>query len=237
MNFDPTASPSPVPIDTRGFLPRIPLFQGLNPDEIDRIARDAKEITIASGDILFHRGDKSEGVYIVVQGQIKLAFISAQGNEKIVEIIHPAQSFGEAVMFMDKPYPVTAQALAATRLIHIGRTTLFNELDRDPRLARKMIAGLSMRLHNLIADVESYSQHSARERVIGYLLREAPDQANAPFDIQLSVSKGTLASRLNITQEHFSRLLHDLAERGLIKVSGRRIHVPSLEKLKSFSGN
>jgi CRP/FNR family transcriptional regulator, dissimilatory nitrate respiration regulator len=228
---------SNLQLNIPALLARIPLFAGLDTEEIKRISANTREVAVARGEALFHRGDKADGFYIVVYGQMKLAFTSPQGSEKVVEIIGPGQSFGEAVMFMDKPYPVMAQALADAQLLHIGRGALFNEIDHDPRLARKMIAGLSMRLHRLIADVESYSLHSARERVIGYLLREAPDdeRADAPYDIHLPTSKGTLASRLNITQEHFSRLLHDLSERGLIEVSGRSIHVPSVEKLRSFS--
>lgn len=219
-------------------LARVPLFQGLDTDEIQRIAQSSKEVTLDRGNTLFHRGDKSNGFYIVVQGQIKLVFTSQQGNEKVVEIIGPGQSFGEAVMFMDKPYPLMAQALANTQALHVDRQVLFDEIDRDPRLARKMIAGLSMRLHKLVNDVESYSLRSARERVIGYLLREAPETTpnDAPFAINLQTSKGTIASRLNITQEHFSRLLHELSEQGLIEVAGRDIRVPHLGRLRQFSG-
>jgi CRP/FNR family transcriptional regulator, dissimilatory nitrate respiration regulator len=231
-------SPS-LQLNLPALLARIPLFAGLDVGEIQRIAASTREVAVPRGGILFNRGDKNDGFYIVVYGQMKLAFTSPQGSEKVVEIISPGHSFGEAVMFMDKPYPVMAQALADSQLLHIGRAALFGEIDRDPKLARKMIAGLSMRLHRLIADVESYSLHSARERVIGYLLREAPDDdaSQAPYEIHLPTSKGTLASRLNITQEHFSRLLHDLAERGLIEVAGRNIRVPNLDKLRNFSAD
>jgi CRP-like cAMP-binding protein len=75
-------------------------------------------------------------------------------------------------MFMDKPYMVFAQALSDSLLLHISKTVIMDELERDPKLGRKMIASLSMRLHHLITDVESYSLHSGRQRIIGYLLRD-----------------------------------------------------------------
>ena len=109
---------------------------------------------------------------------------------------------------------------------------LFEELDRDPQLGRKIIAGLSMRLHRLIADVESYSLRSGRERVIGYLLRNQDDtESHRDVSIELPTKKGVIASRLNLTQEHFSRILHDLAENGLIVVDGRRIRIPDVARL------
>lgn len=225
------------PINIEALLARLPLFNGLAPDEIGRLARGTREFHADKGDILFHKGDPCNGFHIVVYGQIKLAFTSPQGNEKVVEIINPGQSFGEALMFMDKPYIVYAQALADTHLLHVAKATLFAELERDPALSRKMLAGLSMRLHQLINDVESYSLQSGKQRIIGFLLRELPEcDADGDAAITLPTSKGVIASRLNLTQEHFSRILHELSEHGLIVVAGRRIHIPSIARLRSHEG-
>jgi CRP/FNR family transcriptional regulator, dissimilatory nitrate respiration regulator len=84
-----------------------------------------------------------------------------------------------------------------------------------------------------MGDVESYSLHSGKQRIIGYLLRELPpgDQLNE-VTITLANTKGTIASRLNLTQEHFSRILHELSELGLIAVEGRKICIPDVNKLR-----
>ena len=221
-------------INTETLLAQIPIFNGLAPGEIARIARSCREIQARKGEILFHKGDPCNGFHVVVSGQIKLAFTSAQGNEKVVEIISPGQSFGEAIMFMDKSYIVFAQALADTHLLHIAKTAMYEELERDPALCRKMLAGMAMRLHQLMNDVESYSLHSGKQRIIGYLLRELPDdQAEAgSISVALATSKGIVASRLNLTQEHFSRILRELGELGLIVVEGRKIHIPDIAKLR-----
>ena len=119
-------------------------------------------------------------------------------------------------------------------LLHISKTAILEELNNDPRLGRKMIAGLSMRLHHLISDVESYSLHSGRQRIIGYLLREYPAQGEKSITVTLPTNKGIIASRLNLTQEHFSRILHELSEKGLIVVEGRKIHIQEVEKLRTY---
>tara|TARA_R110001583_G_scaffold24563_2_gene89835 strand:+ start:94586 stop:95353 length:768 start_codon:yes stop_codon:yes gene_type:complete len=215
------------------------LFAGLTPAEIAPFARGARETSVAKGDILFHRGDACTGFHLILSGQIKLAFISAEGNEKVVEILSRGQSFGEAVMFMDKPYVVMAQALTDCSLLHIAKQVVFDEMGRDPIFCRKIIAGLSRRLHQLMSDVESYSLRSGRDRIIGYLLREeglGSDNdvlTTGPVSIRLPTSKGIIASRLNLTQEHFSRILHELIESGLIQVQGRNIHVPDLGRLRA----
>lgn len=215
-------------------LARVPLFSSLNPDEIARIARGTREVHATKGDILFHKGDQPTGFHLVASGQIKLGFTSAQGTEKVIDIMVPGQTFGEAVMFMDKPYPVFAQALVDTRMLHISKQVIIDELERDPRFARKMIASLSVRLHHLITDVEAYSLHSGRQRIIGYLLRDNRGNEARAVTVTLPTSKGTIASRLNLTQEHFSRILHELSEAGLIVVEGRRIGIPDVEKLRGY---
>jgi CRP-like cAMP-binding protein len=96
----------------------------------------------------------------------------AGGDEKVVELIGPGQSFGEALMFMERPYVAHVQALADLPLLHFAKTVVFDEIEREPGFARKMIAGLSCRLHGLVSDLESYAPHSGAQCVIGYLLRE-----------------------------------------------------------------
>ncbi|WP_205754823.1 Crp/Fnr family transcriptional regulator [Azoarcus sp. DD4] len=218
-------------------LATAPLFEGLAQGEIARFARGVRELKVARGEILFHRGDACSGFHLILSGQIKLAFLSAAGNEKVVEILRPGQSFGEAVMFMDKPYVVMAQALADCSLLHIAKQVVFEEMARDPLFCRKIIAGLSRRLHHLMADVESYSLRSGRDRIVGYLLREEGLDDDTPasgrVSIRLPTSKGTIASRLNLTQEHFSRILHELIDAGLIEVEGRTIHVPDIARLRA----
>lgn len=111
------------------------------------MAGSTTEIHAAKGDILFYKGDPCSDFHLLVYGQIKLAFTSPQGSEKVVEIVREGQSFGEALMFMDKPYIVFAQALSDSMLLHVSKSGIYAELERDHNLGRKMLAGLSMRLH------------------------------------------------------------------------------------------
>jgi CRP-like cAMP-binding protein len=76
--------------------------------------------------------------------------------------------------------------------------------------------------------------HSGRQRIIGYLLRDNLDGDEKSVTITLPTNKGVIASRLNLTQEHFSRILHELSEKNLISVEGRKIHIPDVEKLRLY---
>ena len=222
------------PIDIGRVLAELPLFQQLRESEILSLAAGTREVELRKGQILFQKGTLLDGFYATVQGQIKLAFSSPQGHEKVVSIVGPGQSFGEAVMFMEKPCPVFAQALSDTRLLYIAKQGIFAAIDRDSAFARRMLAGLSMRLHGLIKDVEDYSLHSATQRVIGFLLHLTGKPASDPVEFELPASKHVIASRLNLTPETLSRVLHGLSESGLIAVKGRRITVLDLARLRQI---
>lgn len=217
-------------------LTNLPLLRDLDRDELSRIAAATLQVEAPRGSVLFRRGDPCTGFHIIICGQVKLALQTAQGAEKVVEILEAGHSFGEAVMFLEKPYLVTAETLADTRLLHVAGTAVFAELDRDPRFARRVIASLSMRLHHLLGDLESYTLQSGTQRVIDYLLSLIEFAGGGTAQIELPARKNVIASRLNLTHEHFSRTLHGLAAAGLISVDGQKIGIASIEKLRAYNG-
>jgi CRP-like cAMP-binding protein len=227
-------------VDPAPLLANLPLFRELSEEQRALLAAGARLERIARGQVMFRAGHPSTAMYVVVYGQIKLSFVSPAGVEKVVDIVQPGQSFGEAVMFLEKPHVVAAQALIDSLLLSVSKEVVFERIDNDPQLARRMLGGLSRRLHQLVADVESYLMRSGTERLIGFLLRDCGSQdtseATGMLDLQLPVAKGVIASRLNLTQEHLSRILHDLAAVGLIEVNGRRIRVLDLERLRRHAG-
>ena len=212
-------------------LAHAPIFRDLSPAELARIAAGTREVRAERGEILFQRGDRCEGFHIVAFGQVKLALGTAEGAEKVVEIIGPGMSFGEAVLFTDRPYVVSATALVDSLLLHVGKAVLSHELENDPKLARRMLASLSMRLHMLMKDMEALTLHSAAHRVIGYLARLEDDGATR---VRLPAQKSLVASRLNLTPEYFSRILHDLAAAGLIRIDGRDIEILDAAGLRDY---
>lgn len=221
--------------DVRGLLGRLPMFAAVDPEALDRIALSVTEHRLARGEVLFRQNTPCNGFYLVAHGQMKIAVMAPNGNEKVLEIIPPHMSFGEAVMFLGKPYPVNAEALVDSLVLGVPREPVLDLIDHDKLFARKMLAGLSLRLHSLVKDVEGYALRSSTQRLIGYLLREAGDDASTgPLEIDLPTSKQVLASRLSVTPETFSRILHNLSSAGLIEVDGKTIRILDLPGLRDF---
>ena len=234
----------PQQFDIPRYLAALPLFQEMTPAELQRLAAGCRLRRYARGDTIFHVGMPCEEFHVTVTGQVKLFAISPAGQEKVIEIAGPGISFTEALMFTGRPYIINAQALADALVLSVGKAAVVREIEDDPRFAMQMLAGISRRLHGLVHDVQAYSLHSGMQRVIGYLLHSlSEDDASPPLkakdavalNVSLPVSKATIASRLSITPEYFSRVLHELEVAGLIRIDKRDIHIPNPARLASHT--
>jgi CRP-like cAMP-binding protein len=223
--------------DLPRYLSVLPLFAEMDAAELQRLAQGCQLKRLARGDMVFRVGEPCESFHVTVIGQVKLFALSPAGQEKVIELIGPGNTFAEAIMFMDKPYFVNAQALTDTLLLTVCKRTVLEEIAREPRFALRMLAGISRRLHGLVHDVEAYALHSGLQRVIGYLLRDAADHDGTngkPLTVSLPVSKATIASRLSLTPEYFSRVLHELEAAGLIEVDKRDIRIRDVPRLMRY---
>jgi CRP-like cAMP-binding protein len=215
-------------------LSRQPMFRGLSESELAQISAGCREFRVKKNEVLFHKGDMAEGMHVVVMGQMKLALPSTLGVDKIVHMCGPGATFGEAVVFLDKPYPVSAQAMTESLVLLVSKRVLLEAMDANSMLSRKMLASLSARLHELLGDMETCTLRTSMQRVVCFLIQSAPAAEAPVFDIILPSSKQNIASQMNLAPETFSRVLGHLSEKGLIKVKGRTISVLDRQQLRNF---
>lgn len=213
------------------FLAGVPLFKALDATTLARLAAATTRRALKRGELLFRKGDPATGMYVVVYGEVKLIATTPARGPRLAGIVGPGQGFGEPVMFLERPAVVDAQAASDALLLHLPKEVVFAEIERNPKFARRMIAGLSQRIERLVRELDRQALGSGSERFIDYLLRQGRGQAGS-FVVTLPAAKAEIASQLNLTPEHFSRVLHELAQAGLLQVQGRRITVPDAARLQ-----
>jgi CRP-like cAMP-binding protein len=218
-------------------LRRLPLLSELDEQQIGRMRDTRRTFSFAAGETLFHMGDQCGNFYYLDSGTVKLFRISPSGQEKIVEIIRPGQTFAEAVMFFAQPlYPVNAEALEDTMLTAFDSATFMSMLRESTDTCIRLLGTLSMRLHHRLNEIDALSLQNSMLRVVNYLLRRLEDSASSEGAIELESSKKVIAARLSIQPETFSRVLHALTDSGAIAVDGRTIRVTSEQTLRHFTG-
>lgn len=226
-------------VDTRRrgveeLLVNVPMFAQGGRAALGHLARSAAVIDAPRGTVLFRRNDPSQGIYFIGAGQVKLSIQTPTGAELVVGLIGPGESFGESTMFLGLPHTVGGEVLVNSRLVHIPARAVIAEVKRNPEFARRVILSLSNRLHNLISGLEGYTLRSGTQRVVGYLLNHVPHNGTDSHPVlTLPAQKRIIASQLNLTQEHFSRILHELIAKGMIEVHGKVVTIRNLDALRS----
>lgn len=214
-------------------LQNLALFSVIERPQIEALATHVRELRVGKGEMLFRKGDTPHGFYVLLEGRINLAFHSEQGAERVLEVIKPGETFGEALMFLRRPYPLYAQAVAESLLLDIPEPVIQQMLEKDARLACKMLAGVSIRVHEMVSNLEACSMRTSAQKVACMLQRHAPENNAQIYDVELPAAKHTLASQLNLTPETFSRVLHAMAEAGLIAINGRIIKILDADRLRN----
>jgi CRP-like cAMP-binding protein len=181
---------------------------------------------------LMHQGDPARRFFLLVSGQVKLYRLTGEGQENLVEIIQPGQTFAEALLFSQaRLYPVSATALKDSVLVSIDGNHYRNALEDQPRVCLAILASMSVHLHLRLRDIDTLTMASASRRVINFLFQERHPVTG---QIVLQMSKRLVASKLGIQPETFSRILHRLVESGLIAMERRHISILAEEELAAF---
>jgi len=211
------------------------LFAALDDAQFERIARTIEIVPLEADGVLFQPGDPASRFYVVISGIVKLGLQSPSGEEKIVEIILPGQSFAEALMFMEAPaYPIAAIALERSTVAAMSNAEFLAVLRASSETCLRLLADISRRLHARIQEIESLTLQSAGHRLVHYLLALAAPATRGAARVELEESRQMLASLLSVKPETLSRLLRTLQDEGLLVVDGRTLVITDLEQLRRW---
>ena len=211
-----------------------PLFNSLDPSQMANVSKHSRICRLSDGEILFHRGDKVHSFYFVLEGLIKIYRQSPSGQEKIIELEKPGQTFGEALMFFDHPtYPVSAIAMENSIVLCINASAFLEILQNSTRVCIKVMGNLSHRLHELLNEIENLSLLTGRNRISMYFLDQS---MRLGMEFKLEIPKNAIASMLSLQPETFSRLIKELANNQVIEIQESHIRVLDQDLLRKFAG-
>lgn len=218
--------------DVRQLILQHPLFNLFNEDAQERLLSEAQQRHAPASSLLLQQGQPAERFFLVLSGRVKLFRISADGQEKVVEIIHPGQTFAEAVMFMQHAvYPVCAESLDTVELVSFPNRLMLHLLAEHPATCLHLLGHLSIRLHQRLGEIETLTLQNATQRFALYLIQQLENRAVDSAEIDLQLPKRLIAARLSMQPETLSRTMARLRQAGLIESRGRHIHIPSVARL------
>lgn len=210
------------------------LFAQLTDSELKQVADHGNLVELEAGETVFSQGEPCHQFYLVQCGMIKLYRISADGTEKVMDLVGPEQSFAEAVMFNGN-YPLHAAALEPSTLFAFDCKSFKAQLKNNIELCFRLMSSMSARLHGLINEIDQLTLHSGTQRLAQYLLEQVPEGVVQSPCIRLLVPKQVIASRLGIQPETFSRIMARLRSDGMIETHNDTILLKDLAALRHYA--
>lgn len=190
--------------------------------------------SVEKGTSLFAQGQPATHFYLLLAGRVHLGLRTPSGYERVISTYEGPTSFGELYMLMQKNFPLGAYADTDCALAAVPFSAFVGVLARHEQALEQVLALLSNRLFVSAGELNSGQQSfmSGTQRVLMYLLSRMPLRNGATYELEHS--KANIAQLLNLTPEHFSRILHDLSKRGFIKVQGRWLTLSNVDGLCAY---
>jgi len=137
-----------------GVIANMPMFRHVARAHLAELARHARVQHVRRGATVCRRGESLNCFFGVAYGLIKLALRADSGEEKVLRLVGAGETFGEALVFRERPNPLDAVALADTMLVVFPSPAVIALLEHDPSFARGLLDSLSERMHNMVAEID-----------------------------------------------------------------------------------
>ena len=216
-------------------LKQIPLFAGMADDARMTLLADATVRRYPRGTSLFMQGDQADRFFVVLEGWVKGFRQSMDGQESVIAVFGPGESFAEAAMFVSGNFPISTEIAADARLLVIPSRGVLTQLRDDPEIALKMLAIMSQRLRRLVQQVEQLTVKTSTQRLAAFL-EKLVDREEGSGEFQLPLDKYLIAGRLGMQPETLSRALSKLRSIG-VATDGHRVIVKDIAALRAINAD
>lgn len=217
------------PMDRTEILKRIPLLSSLEPAELEMLSAHAVERRFAAEESFFWEGDPCQGMFLLIDGAVKIFKTSASGREMMLELVNAPSSIAELPLFDHGPYPASARAVRPSIALFIDRQSFYQICRQNPDLPLKILAVVGRRLRQLVFVVESITFGSVTKRLAKLLLDLAAESGGSG----ISLPHHEIAARLGTVREVVSRNLARFRAQGFVRIEGRDIHIADAAGLRA----
>jgi CRP/FNR family transcriptional regulator len=211
-------------------LSQIALFAALNEAEVNVLAQRAVERRFPAGEMLFWEGEPCAGVFLIIEGSVKIFRTSPAGRELMLAIETAPSSVAELPLFDGGPYPASVRAVAPVVSLFINKNDFQQVCRQYPDVALKVLGVVGKRLRHLVGLVESMTFGSVTQRLARLLLEESKRSTTGTFE--LPVTHQELASRLGTVREVVSRNLARFRAEGIVRMQGHEVQILDRVKLQ-----
>ncbi|WP_410770262.1 Crp/Fnr family transcriptional regulator [Fontibacillus sp. BL9] len=231
-NHDPNRRKAPCP-------KKVPIFQALSDQEILKIAQMTRHIQYSKGQMLLNEGEKSDKLFIVNHGQVKVSKFTIDGKEQILYLLTSGEFFGELHLFNpDETHNFSVYAIEDTEICLLTKESMDRIMEDNPEISIKLLTAVTQRLAHTENLAQNLATKNSDARVAHMILefgkKFGRDRKEGVL-IELPISREEMASYVGVTRETISRKLSKFEKLGFISLSGnKQLFVKNQEALREY---
>ena len=217
------------------YLKQVSLFANLADEDMHELMTAAKRRAFRSGEVIFHRDDPGQVLYMIKEGKVKICIISPDGQEISLAVFGKGECFGEFALLDGLPRSADAVALEKVECYTLQRSDFHNAIMKNPKIAIQVLEALTKRLRNTDNMVEDLIFLDVYGRVAKKLLELADAHGVKTDDgvrIEVRLTQQELASMVGASRESVNKVMGYFSEKDFISTDKHRITLHRIADLK-----
>jgi len=222
-------------------LGSIPLFEGLTPEQLEKVAALVQVRQYPSRAMVVSQGEPAAALFAIVKGRLKVVSSGPDGRDTVLGIMAEGEVFGEVALLDGGTRSATCTAIEPCELLAIERVRFLELLEQSPGIAVKLLHVLSARLRRL----SQRSEDAAFLDVPSRLARSILDLAtrfgekrrgtDSGIFIAIKLSQQELGDLVGATRESVNKHLKDWARQGIVELDGGRMVISDIDSVRRLA--
>ncbi|KPK46602.1 MAG: hypothetical protein AMJ84_00885 [Acidithiobacillales bacterium SM23_46] len=208
------------------FFKGVPLFSGLSDSDHNLLLQVAQRRTYPRQTLLIQQNDPGERFYLLRKGRAKVHVTEDSGREVILAILGPGDFLGELALIDDAPCSASVTTLEESEFVSIGKAEFRKVLASSSGMGLSLLRSLTGRLREADRQIESLALKDVQARV-EQALHSLAERVGDELVIPSHITHRDIAAMVGATREAVTRVFRILEEKGVVRVSGRRITIVS----------
>jgi CRP-like cAMP-binding protein len=201
------------------------LFRGVTADARDALLKQGQRKRFAKGENLFHQGDASTGVILILDGKVKISRVAPEGSSITLTVVSAGEPIGTLHAVEEMPHTATATALVPTEVLEWPIDHIRTIMQSDPTLTANVLAVVARYATLMIQRLEEVSTISVEGRIARALCRAAGAALGQGVAVDIALSRQDIADMSSTTLPTVSRIMSRWREKGLIAGHRGRVRI------------
>ncbi len=217
------------------YFKQVSLFADLADEDIRALMAVARRRIYRNGEVIFHREDPGQVLYVVKEGKVKICITSPEGQEITLAVFGKGECFGELTILDGLPRSADAVALEKAECYTLQRSDFHRAIIKNPKIAIQVLESMSKRLRATDQMVEDLIFLDVYGRVAKKLLELSDTHGTKVADgirIDVRLTQQELASMVGASRESVNKVMGYFTDKNFISTDKHKITLHRITDLK-----